>query len=222
MLLNVIAIPAYASTSTATASVSPSNPEVSTEFIKVCDLVFVGNGEVINSDGLDITQNFIAAYLDVYTSNDYSTILSACYKLGISQFRGHGDPVAQISPRAYMTLSYDESVVHFVTQEGFPYDGKSWYFIVTATGTYRYEDGNQIILEVSMPTITTTFSDLGAAFSGSCNSTTIDSPVISSDRSYATIKVTTEHTVSCPIPGASYITGTLGPFTNISNFTIRF
>lgn len=33
--------------------------------------------------------------------------------------------------------------------------------------------------------------------------------------------VTTTHTVSCPIPGIDYITGTLGPFTNVSNFTIE-
>ena len=33
--------------------------------------------------------------------------------------------------------------------------------------------------------------------------------------------VTTTHTVSCPIPGSDYVTGTLGPFKNVSNFTIN-
>ncbi len=202
------------------ATTSGTEPEISERFVAICDLVFSGKGEVYNSEGIEITQDFVNAYLGAYNTGNYDTILGACYDMGISRILGHGDKIMQPSTRAFMTLSYEEHAVHFVTQEGPPYDGKSWHFIVTATGTYVYNDGYQRIEEVRTPTISASYHDIGAAFAGSLDSVRTTTPIISSDGSYATFNVTTTHTVGCPIPGVGSIMGTLGPFTHVSYFTI--
>ncbi len=179
------------------ATTSGTEPEISERFVAICDLVFSGKGEVYNSEGIEITQDFVNAYLGAYNTGNYDTILGACYDMGISRILGHGDKIMQPSTRAFMTLSYEEHAVHFVTQEGPP-----------------------CIEEVRTPTISASYHDIGAAFAGSLDSVRTTTPIISSDGSYATFNVTTTHTVGCPIPGVGSIMGTLGPFTHVSYFTI--
>ncbi|MCI9327963.1 MAG: hypothetical protein HFJ00_17440 [Lachnospiraceae bacterium] len=84
-----------------------------------------------------------------------------------------------------------------------------------------YQSGNNEIIDFPSPTINVSFSDLGALFSGSLDSIRTTKPAINSNKTSASFTVTTTHTVSCPIPGVDYATGTLGPFTNVSNFTIE-
>ena len=64
------------------------------------------------------------------------------------------------------------------------------------------------------------WSNTAAAFTGNVTGVTTTTPVINAGYRSASFKVTTTHTMSCPIPGMEYLTGTLGPFTNVSNFTM--
>lgn len=215
LILAVLTLPmsVFAAENSNDMSVVPSD-----DFIRMCDLLFAGNGEVYSSDGVDITQSFVLEYGTAYSSNDYATILRACYSSDVSQIRTHSKGVPT---RAIMDIPYEERVVHFITQNGFPYDGKSWYFMVTASGTYAYNDGYQYIQNFPAPTISVSYHDLGALFSGSLTSMSVTSPAFNSSKTSVSFTVTTTHTVSCPIPGSDYLTGTLGPFTNRSNFTIN-
>lgn len=217
LMLSLLCTPAFAAETRVSAV---NETEVADGFVATCDLVFSGKGEVFNSEGIEITQSFVYACREAYNMRNYAAILEACYDMEVFRICAHGNTETKASTRAYMTLSYEEYAIHFITQEGFPYDGKSWYFMVTATGTYVYLDGYDTIQAVHEPTIDVSYIDLGAAFAGSLDSVSVSTPVISADRSYATFNVTTEHTVGCPIPGVDFIMGTLGPFTNVSYFTI--
>ncbi len=202
-------------------------PIPSEDFIKVCDLLFSGNGQAFNQNDENVTHIFCNTYIDAYTNRDYATILDSFFKENVYYIQTHKESVQpreesvyQVAPRLVMTKSYEDSKVHLVRQSGFPYDGKSWYFIVTATGSFTYNDSTFQISSFPNPTISVSFSDLGAAFTGNLESMTTTTPQLNSSRSSASFTVTTKHTVSCPIPGVDYVTGTLGPFTNVSNFTI--
>ena len=190
------------------------------DFKKVCDQVFQGNGEVYKANSEDVTNSFLEEYYAAYQSENYDYILEGCYDDGIVQITGYSNHSADVTPRTMMQLQYDRSVIHLITQHGVPYDGKSWYLVVTATGTFGYQESMNEIVHFPEPTIKVSFSDLGALFSGNLEGISITQPVINSSKTAASFSVTTTHTVSCPIPGLEYITGTLGPFTNVSNFTI--
>lgn len=191
------------------------------DFIKICNQLFSGNGEVYNAGGIDVTNSFITKYTSAYESKDYAAILSGCYEDNISRIHGRKHEEQPQSTRAVLQLRYEESVAHLVRQSGFPYDGKSWYLVITASGSYGYQDTTGQIINFPSPTISASFSDLGALFSGSLDSIKTTAPSLNSSKTAASFKVTTSHTVSCPIPGVDYVTGTLGPFTNTSNFTIK-
>ena len=209
----ILPVSAFAAENTDELIVGPSDG-----FIKVCDSLFAGNGEVYSSSGANITRSFVLENSAAYNSNDYATILTECYSKDVSQIRTHSK---KPSTRAIMNIPYEESVVHFITQNGFPYDGKSWYLLVTASGTYAYNDGYQYIQNFPAPVISVSFHDLGALFSGSLTSMSVTAPAFNSSKTSVSFTVTTTHTVSCPIPGSDYVTGTLGPFKNVSNFTIN-
>ncbi len=201
------------------ADADNSTVTVTSDMIKVCNLVFDGNGELYNSDGDDVTENFIIKYNDFYMNKDYISIVNAFNEEGISNIYAHGNKNSAVQPIAFMDIPYDEVVVHLVTQNEFPYNGKSWYFIVEATGTYVYQISGYIY-SFPTPTINVSYSGLGELFSGSLTSINVTTPVLNSSKNEASFTVTTQHEVSCPIPGLDYITGTLGPFTNVSNFKI--
>lgn len=212
------------SLSTTAFASSTENREISVanaDFKRVCNQVFQGNGEVYNTNGVDVTDSFLTKYYGAYQSGNYDEILSGCFADGITQISGHNNIMPDVTTRSVLHPQYEESVVHLVTQNGFPYDGKSWYLVVTATGSYGYQDSTNEIISFPSPTINVSFSDLGALFSGSLDSIKTTQPVINSSKTSASFSVTTTHTVSCPIPSVDYITGTLGPFTNVSNFTIE-
>ena len=203
MFLTLCLIFSFSTTAFASSVDEREVPVASADFKRVCDQVFEGKGEVYNANGIDITNSFLTRYNAIYQSGNYDAILSGCFKEGV------------LHPQ------YEESVVHLVKQNGFPYDGKSWYLVVTATGSYGYQDSTNEIIDFPSPTINVSFSDLGALFSGSLDSIRTTKPAINSNKTSASFTVTTTHTVSCPIPGVDYVTGTLGPFTNVSNFTIE-
>lgn len=219
MLLTFLLIASLSMTAFA-SSTQEETPLPNADFVNVCDQVFAGNGEVFTSSGTDVTSSFIAKYKNAYLSKDFQTILDGCYSDNIAHLDGHKYTKASSSTRSVLQLKYEESKVHLVTQKGFPYDGKSWYLVVTATGTYGYQDTTGQIINFPSPTINVSFSDLGALFNGSLDSVRTTAPVINSSKTSASFKTTTTHTVSCPIPGSDYLTGTLGPFTNESSFTI--
>lgn len=221
MLLTLCLITGLSTTTFAASVKSEDIPTPNAEFIKICEQIFTGNGEVYTSNGTDITTSFIAKYNSAYLSKDYQTILAGCYADNISQLNGRSHIEVNTATRAVLQLRYEESKAHLVRQNGFPYDGKSWYLIVTASGSYGYQDSTGQIISFPAPTINISFSDLGALFTGNLNSMTTTTPVLNSSKSSASFKVTTSHTVSCPIPGLDYVTGTLGPFSNVSNFTIK-
>lgn len=191
------------------------------DFIRICNQLFAGNGEVYTIDGTEVTNNFVSKYNSAYQSKDYASILSGCYKDDISRIHARKIAEPTYATRAVLQLTYEESVAHLIRQSGFPYDGKSWYLVITASGSYGYQDTTGQIISFPSPTIRASFSDLGALFSGSLDSMKTTAPSINSSKTAASFKVTTTHTVSCPIPGVDYVTGTLGPFTNVSDFTIR-
>lgn len=106
--------------------------------IKIYKQVFSGNGEVYDVNGNDVTSSFIEKYSEAYQANDYETILSGCYQDNIALLNGHNNVKSNIGARSILRMRYEESVAHLVTHKGFPYDNKSWYIIVTASGTYGY------------------------------------------------------------------------------------
>lgn len=221
MFLTLCLIFSFSTTAFASSVDEREVPVASADFKRVCDQVFEGKGEVYNANGIDITNSFLTRYNAIYQSGNYDAILSGCFKEGISQLTGHKNIVPDVTTRTVLHPQYEESVVHLVKQNGFPYDGKSWYLVVTATGSYGYQDSTNEIIDFPSPTINVSFSDLGALFSGSLDSIRTTKPAINSNKTSASFTVTTTHTVSCPIPGVDYVTGTLGPFTNVSNFAIE-
>lgn len=224
----IAVVMAVCASSTALAAPSEKTDTVlpDADFIKVCDQLFTGNGELYNISGMNVTDGFIEKYSVAYESKDYETILRACFQEEISQIYGHvyeyNNIEIQNAARTILNLTYEENAVHLIQQKGFPYDGKSWYITVKASGVYTYQDSyGGYIVDFPAPTISVSFNGLGALFTGSWDSITTTTPVINSSKTAASFEVTTTHTVSCPIPGSDYITGTLGPFTNVSNFTIK-
>ena len=190
-------------------------------FIEICDLLFSGYGEVYDSNGSDITSSFISEYFGTYQSRDYSMILSKCYAENISQIRTHKATELSSSARAsVLQLAYEDSITHFITNNAAPYEGKSWYVTVTASGTYGYAEPDNRILSCNNPSMSVSFGSLGALFSGNIERIRSSTPLINNNAMCITFTVYLEHTVSCPIPGVDHITGTLGPFNTESNFTI--
>lgn len=219
LVLCVMPVLTYAATEPGTS------PEVSKAFIEDINLVFSGNGSVYDSQHIDITENFIHTYRTAYEAQQYDLILKSCYENGVSQIQTsvYFDVPAlwSIPTDPYRESGYNQRCTHFVTQNGAPFNGKSWYFIVDVSGTFSYNVLDGTIRSVSNPTVSCSWADLGADFSGALTSQYASTPVIVSGGESASFYVTTKHTVSYTVPGTSFITATLGPFTHTSNYTIH-
>lgn len=200
------------------AEANTEDTEVSDLFIQVCDLFFSGKGEAFDHSGNDVTSSFYSAYISAYTSGNYAAIKDGCISLGISCIKTHDD--AAIQPRLQLTRTYEEMSYHLITQEGFPYDGKTWGFVVWATGSFTYHDSTFQIASYTSPSISYTYDGLGAAFVGSVTGNTITGPSLTNNRTTLTFTVEATHEVSVPIPGVDLITGTIGPFETESVFEI--
>lgn len=222
IILSCLVLLMFTTTNAYAASIDDFSeiPKANKELIHIFEQVFSGNGEVFDADGADISNTFREQYHSEFKSKEYDKLVAGCISLNVGQIDSHEKERLSGSTKSVLQLSYEESKVHFVTQNGFPYSGKSWYIIVTASGTYGYQDSTGQIISFPSPTVNVSFSDLGALFTGNLTSVRTTTPVINSAKTAASFKVTTTHTVSCPIPGMNYITGTLGPFTNTSSFTI--
>lgn len=191
---------------------------VSETFIHVCDLFFAGKGEAYDQTGADVTDSFYNSYLSAYSAGNYAAIKSGCITSGISCIETHD--VSAIQPRLELSRTYEEMKYHLVTQEGFPYDGKTWGFVVWATGSFTYHDSTFQIASYTSPNISYTYDGLGAAFVGSVTANTISIPTLINNRTTLTFTVNATHEVSVPIPGVDLITGTIGPFETESVFEI--
>lgn len=192
-------------------------------FIEKCDLLFSGSGKIYTHNGEDVTQLFCTTYMSTYKVGDYVAIRDACRAENISYIKTYRENTLAM-PRLSMTKSYEESELYLVENKEFPYKGKTWYFEVKATGSFTYNDGNFQISSFPNPTIEVAYYDTGSLFAGSLTSMTTTTPRLNSSKNSASFTVTTKHTMSCPIPdvsgGTAPVTGTLGPFTYVSNFTI--
>lgn len=194
-------------------------------FIKQIDAIFQGAGHVQRADGKDATELFLQANRCFYEAGDYSSIASYCLLNDITELYSHTRQVRreydESGTRTILVFYYDETQAHLKEQTGTPHNGKKWYFAVNASGSYRYQDSyGGYIISFPSPTISWFFEDLGAAFTGNVTSVRVSTPVIYSNPVHATFTVTTKHTVTCPIPGFSNLTGTLGPFTDQFSFDI--
>ena len=208
-------------------SVSHANqvPPPSSEIIGLLDLIFTGHGEVYDSQNNIITDEFITKYYYLFDKKDYQTIMLMCFSEHISQLVG--DPIVcvdtkQTGTKAVETRSYYQERFTLVTQHGFPYDGKSWYIFVAASGTMTvgYAYPNIVVIQsVTNPVFSYSFYGEGSAFTGSVTNNTPSSPVISSSGTYFTFHTTTTHKMTGP--GLSPLESvTLGPFTNTFYYQI--
>lgn len=199
--------------------------ELSQMFIDQIDTIFQGLGYVKNSNGDDVTKDFLRANEYAHKIGDYSGIVSYLHANNIKELYSCTQYVRkeydENGTKTILVFYYDEIQSQLVTQVGTPYNGKSWYLVVNASGSCRYQDSyGGYISSFPAPTISPSFSDLGAAFTGNITSLQTSTPIIYSSPVHATFSVNITHTVSCPIPGFSYLTGTLGPFTNQFSFDI--
>ena len=190
-------------------------------FIEMCERIFSGNGEIIDSVGNDITDYFVSKYSAYFESGEYTEILKMCFDEGVSELRGHYSE--KLETRASVRKVYEETAIHLVTNVSYPpYPGKEWYLLVTVSGVILYDTWSEQIISCPSPTVSIEFGSLGALFTGNLTSVNVSTPVIDNSNYSVSFFVTTVHTVSYPIPGLDYITGELGPFTNMSNFTINY
>ena len=191
----------------------PEEVQLSPDFITLCDDFFSGHGVAYNQDHEDVTDFLYKNYLDVYNRKGYNELHEIFLENGVSQIRTSVETETS-NPflRLVMNRNYSEYVAMDFQQKGFPYDGKKWYLILTAKGSYKYNDGTNQITSFSTPTIGFSFSGLGALFSGHITSSSTTAPVLSSNKRSVTFTTKSTHEVSCPIPGVEYATGTLGPF----------
>lgn len=202
----------------ALASSEPAPPSISEKFMKVCDLFFSGNGQAYDQNNEDITSFFYNTYLPSYDVGDYVAIYNGYLNHNLSSIQVHE---ISIKPAGLvLNHSYEEMSYHLVKQNGFPYNGKTWEFLVFAKGTFSYYDSSFQIVDFKNPTITFDFNGLGVLFSGSVTNVTLSPITFTNNNKTAVFTVTTKHEVSCPVP--EYITGTLGPFTNVSVFNISY
>ena len=154
----------------------------SADFIRLCDQVFSGNGKMYNASGDDITNNFISKYTYAYTNKDYQTVLSGCFEEEVYQIDSWNVKKQAVATRSIMQIPYERFQAFLVTQNGFPYDGKSWYVIITASGQFGYQESTNQIFDFPVPTISVSFSDLGALFSGNLDSVRTTTPVLNSSK----------------------------------------
>lgn len=202
----------------AAAEANEEDSEVSDLFIHVCDLFFSGKGEAYDKNGNDVTTSFYSSYITAYVSGNYAAIKNGCISAGVSCIKTHD--VATIQPRLTLTKTYEEMSYHLIEQKGFPYNGKTWGFVVWATGSFSYYDSTFQISSYTDPSLSYTYDGLGAAFVGSVTGTTVTRPSLINNRTTLTFTVNNTHEVSVPIPGVDLITGTIGPFETESVFTI--
>ena len=183
-----------------------------------CDLFFNGDGKAYDADETDITEKFYDACSAMHSVGDYTAIIEWCIHNSVSCIKTRSEELMQ--PEMEMTRRYNEMSYHLITQNGFPYDGKTWGFVVRASGSFTYQDSTFQIASFGYPTISYEFDSLGAAFTGSVTGNTITGPYITDNRTKLPFTVTATHEVSVPLPGLDLITGTIGPFETESVFEI--
>lgn len=199
------------------ANSSTAEMQDSDKLIKVFDQFFSGQGTAYNSANEDVTQEFYNTHIKEFCSGDYDAIKEGLNVEDIACIETY----SIIQPtRLEMTKTYEQTRIHPVRQDEYPYEGMAWYIIVTATGSFTYHDSTLQISSYEDPEISVDFADLGALFSGTPTSIKVSSPKYISNRTGISFSVTVKHTVSCPIPGIDYITDTIGPFETVSNFEI--
>lgn len=205
----------------ATSGLANKSDSVSQTLVEVWDMVFSGNGEIYNENGDDITANFIAEYQLLYDDSNFSLLSEACDIENVSTIHTRHFPDTP-STRTIFEYSYNERVTHRVKQEGSPFPGKTWYLVVIASGSYRYQDSyGGYIIDFPGPTISFEFVDTGDAFSPSLDSNQVTSPSYSADKRSVTFTVTTTHHLDYFFSDSGgAVFGEMGPYETKAVFTI--
>lgn len=179
--------------------------------------LFTSSTSLYDSNGNDRTSAFLTTYGSLFRQADYEALYSALEDEGIVTIHTISiENPPQNGGRFIAYPTYEKTVWHRIVQDGFPFDQKSWLFGVTASGSFTHHESQGVIVSFPNPTISVSYSGLGTMFSGSLDSMSLTTPVISGNS--ASFSVTTTHSVSFTIEN---IPGSLGPFTNVSDFLIE-
>ena len=207
-----LTLPAFAT------DIELSRSAASASFIEICDLFFAGKGEAFTQNGTNVTEEFYSSYIEAYSSGAYDAIKAGCISSGVSCIKVRD--VSSTQTRLEMTRTYNEMSYHLITQQGYPYDGKTWGFVVQAVGSFTYHDSTLQIASYTAPRLIYSFDGLGAAFTGAVTESTVSIPTLINGRTTLKFSAEVRHEVYVPIPGIDLLTGTIGPFDTISVFEI--
>lgn len=188
---------------------------VGPKYISMLDSFFAGNGTAYGENGTEITETIYSSYLDAYKNSDYNTIMEGLKTDGVTRIKTR--ELTDSKERQTRTKSYTEYDAVLMTHSGYPFDGKSWYFLVEATGKLYYDDSTVEITSSSSPSINCSFEDLGTAFEGSY-SYTVTTPRISADKSYISFTVNATQTITYDFGDDAPMIGTLDIYYSTSNF----
>lgn len=204
---------------------------VDEKIIDVFDAFFTGNGTAYNKNNIDVTSTFYARYLGTYNTGDYATIYEGMKTMEIARIKTH--KISESTQRLSLSKSYSDYDLVLMEHSGRPFDGKTWYFLVEASGVFTYNDSTFEITSFPRPTVECSFHDIGAAFSGTYGYV-LPTPEINSDKSAATFDVRATQVIYYDFNGAidespvgdegigvDYpISGTLGTYHSTSSFEI--
>lgn len=190
----------------------------SASFRKVITAVFKGDGVVYDKKGLIVTEAFIQKNCKFFEKGDYLSIRSAAENDGIGCIIGDILYGPILPPE---TGSYEKIAYNFVQQTTAPNQGKTWYFIVTATGQYKYTpnpDGTNTINYFYGPFYSFRFEGEGSMFSGSVISTYSSGVSFNGSNTKANFYIRTTHKMTCNV--SSFVSYDLGTYTITNYFTV--
>lgn len=214
-IFSAILLISASTTSFATTSEQSVLPITDQKLFSDFSCIFNGEGRVFDSASNNITNQFIIANINSFENDDFNSIKDYIFNNDISRIEI--EPV--IRTRAILNSNYSRTVYHLIENTKAPFAGKKWYFIVTASGNSSYNDGYAQYISFSTPTITFSYSDEGALFSGSIVSVNTTPVTMSNNKGTASSTVTSVHQMTGPSPIDGFSLS-LGSFTNVSNFSI--
>ena len=203
----------------AAGAVETSEKPLSANWQYMFDAFFAGNGDAKFSNGEDATEYMLSHFSSMYQMKDYNGILEECKKAEIEEINASEDSNASSSEKSILQMTYKKYSSHLFTKPDLPFPGKTWYVLVTVSGTYTYQDSSDTIVSFPKPSsVVVDYSDAGAGFYFSTISKTTTTPSIGTTGNYATFQVTTRYSVTFSYD--SYNLGTIGTYTDIAGFRV--
>lgn len=148
--------------------VDPSSSEVSELFVNFIGDAFndLDHFTVNDSNGLDITKEFIESTTGLYNNQKYKEIRQIVLERNLSLAYSEATPLSSFDlNRVSLTAVRSDSVskqFYHIAQEKTGRYTKEW--IVTLTGNISYDTSTYKITAVNSPTISLTKADFGALF----------------------------------------------------------